>query len=1098
MKKNLSNQNYDIQRRCAELNQHKTFEKLYELTCSYGDVPAASWLDEDVEKHLTFNDLNKLTDNYASFFCNYFGTEGMVCISLDNCKEWFPIFWGLIRSGHDVLLVDVNHPDSMVTHIMEQANCQNIITGKPRQLGPQYKQMPASELSTIPAVNNYQPIWGKHVALCTSGTTSTIKIFVYDQKSLCYQVLTSDRIYCENRRFVENTNYKTLVFLPYHHVLGFSSLLLWSMFAGYTLVYLKNRTPKTIIQTAQQCKINQLITVPILVNNVTNKIVSNVSQQGFFKKVMFRILVETSLLLQHLFGEKGTDYAQKVMFRSVNESLLGTDIKCIILGGSHTPTRSLKILNALGYHTICGYGMTETAITSMETSPRLRNRLSGSVGMPLKNVEFKIQDGECASELLVKGECLHIGQLIDGRLHLRESKDGWYATGDIAKILPNKKQVFIEGRIKDVIINESGENVYPDEIEDFFSKLEEVNQYCILGLPKSKSENQYEDISLIVNVGDHFHDEQFIEKLTQAVASINYAVPGLKRITRALATSEELPVVNGFKTKRVELKKQILSNTLPLKELPILEQRFRRGKRKMSEKEEVPSPTGQQDTEMADLCKNILGIYADVLETPAKQIEPDDHFADDLGGDSLLMLTIINTVEEKYGIIIPTEQYPFCATVNSMAQVVYNVLHGTCTEARATLEERQPITRFEDAPEYKVFKQREEALIAGNSENPYFICNESPLLDTSMVNGHEVINFGSYNYVGMSGRAEVNAAAKAAIDKYGTSASGSRLLAGEKQIHQQLEKAIAEWKHAESALVCVSGHATNVNIVGNFCGKNDLILYDALAHNSIEQGCRLSDATTKPFPHNNIAALEHILKAQRRFFEKVLIVIEGAYSMDGDIADVPAFVALKKKYGCFLLVDEAHSACVIGEHGGGVDEYFHLEPDDIDIKMGTLSKGIGTCGGYLAGKESIINYLKYNLPGFVFSVGLSPALAAGALAAIQQLQKNPSIMENLHHNIRVFADETKKRKLDLCLAGETAILPIVIGKDEDAFRLSSELARRGIIVPPAVYPAVPKNSARLRFCVISEHKPEQIVYALDTLLQAARDLNIQLPERNYN
>ncbi|HUM61943.1 MAG TPA: aminotransferase class I/II-fold pyridoxal phosphate-dependent enzyme, partial [Clostridia bacterium] len=357
----------------------------------------------------------------------------------------------------------------------------------------------------------------------------------------------------------------------------------------------------------------------------------------------------------------------------------------------------------------------------------------------------------------------------------------------------------------------------------------------------------------------------------------------------------------------------------------------------------------------------------------------------------------------------------------------------------------------------------------------------------------EVLNFGSYNYVAMSGRKEVQEAAKAAIDEYGTSASGSRLLAGEKSLYQELEAELAEWKNAEAALVLVSGHATNVTFVGNFCGKDDLIVYDALAHNSIDQGTRLSQATAKPFPHNDHVALESILKAQRSKYKKCLIVIEGAYSMDGDIANVPAFVALKKQYGCFLMVDEAHSACVIGKTGGGVDEYFGLERGDVDIKMGTLSKGLGTCGGYLAGPRVIIDYLRYNLPGFVFSVGISPPLAAGTLTAIRLLRRDPSIIQSLENAINTFVREAHKRHLNTCLAGHTAIIPILVGSDENAFLLSNMLRHKGIFVPPAVFPAVPKGKARLRFCVVSEHKPEQIVRALDALLEAAEEAGIELP-----
>ena len=378
-------------------------------------------------------------------------------------------------------------------------------------------------------------------------------------------------------------------------------------------------------------------------------------------------------------------------------------------------------------------------------------------------------------------------------------------------------------------------------------------------------------------------------------------------------------------------------------------------------------------------------------------------------------------------------------------------------------------------------------------DNPYFVAHDSPLTDTSLMDGHRVVNFGSYNYVGMSGRRETMEAAKAAIDRYGTSASGSRLLAGEKTLHKELEAALAEWKHAESALVLVGGHSTNVTIVGNFCTKGDLILYDAIDHNSIMEGIRLSDAEALPFPHNDTVSLERLLKLHRDHYAKVLIVVEGVYSMDGDIAPIPEYVRIKKEYGCFLMVDEAHSACVIGEHGGGVDEYFGLLPDDIDIKMGTLSKGLGTCGGYLAGKRSLIEYLRYNLPGFVFSVGMSPPLAAASLCAIQLLRSDPSIMENMRRNIACFTREAQKHRFDIGRAGKTAIFPVLVGRDEDAFLLSNRMRKAGVFVPPAVFPAVPKGRALLRFCVTSCHNEQQIADALDALENCAKECGIDLP-----
>jgi 7-keto-8-aminopelargonate synthetase-like enzyme len=243
----------------------------------------------------------------------------------------------------------------------------------------------------------------------------------------------------------------------------------------------------------------------------------------------------------------------------------------------------------------------------------------------------------------------------------------------------------------------------------------------------------------------------------------------------------------------------------------------------------------------------------------------------------------------------------------------------------------------------------------------------------------------------------------------------------------------------------------------------------------------MSQADARPFPHNDYEALEQLLKSRRDRYEKVLIVIEGAYSMDGDVAPVPEFVRLKNEYDCFLMVDEAHSMLVLGETGRGVDEYYGIDPEDIDIHMGTLSKGFGTCGGYLAGSHNLIEYLRYNLPGFVFSVGISPPLAAAVMKGIEIMERDNSRVERLRQNIRTFLDEAHRYGMDTCLAGETAVTPIMIGSDDIAFMLSKQLEEDGILAPPAVFPAVPRGQARLRFCLTSEHKKEQILYALEKL-----------------
>ena len=242
--------------------------------------------------------------------------------------------------------------------------------------------------------------------------------------------------------------------------------------------------------------------------------------------------------------------------------------------------------------------------------------------------------------------------------------------------------------------------------------------------------------------------------------------------------------------------------------------------------------------------------------------------------------------------------------------------------------------------------------------------------DRTVIDGRELINFASYNYVGTSGDPLVSAAAKAAIDRYGTSVSASRLASGEKVIHGELESAIARFIGTEAAVTFVGGHATNESVIGHLVGPGDLVLQDALAHNSIVEGAILSGARRRPFTHNDWQAADRLLEQFRHEYRRVLLVIEGVYSMDGDFPDLPRFIEVKKRHKALLMIDEAHSIGVLGHHGRGIGEHFDVNRSDVDIWMGTMSKALGSCGGYIAGSRALVEFLKYTAPGFVFSVGL--------------------------------------------------------------------------------------------------------------------------------
>jgi 8-amino-7-oxononanoate synthase len=401
---------------------------------------------------------------------------------------------------------------------------------------------------------------------------------------------------------------------------------------------------------------------------------------------------------------------------------------------------------------------------------------------------------------------------------------------------------------------------------------------------------------------------------------------------------------------------------------------------------------------------------------------------------------------------------------------------------------------FAELPAYKELKQRLEMAEIAGVKNPYFTVHERVTNNTSVIGGREVLNYSSYNYVGLSGHPDVSAAAKAAIDRYGTSVSASRVASGEKPLHRELEAAIARMVGAEDAIVMVGGHGTNVGTVGHLLGPGDLILHDALIHDSVMQGAKLSGAQRRPFPHNDPAALEKMLSVLRPAYKRVLIVVEGVYSMDGDIPDLAAFVRLRNTYKCWLMVDEAHSLGVLGKTGRGAGEHAGIDTSEVDLWMGTLSKSLSSCGGYIAGSKALVEYLKYTSPGFVYSVGISPPNAASALASIQVLEREPQRVQKLHDNAALFLRLAAARGLDTGHSKGSAVVPVIVGNSFLAIKLGERLLQQGINVNPIIYPAVEDNAARLRFFITSEHTPEQIAFTVtavaDTLDALRREFAV--------
>ncbi|MFF9622811.1 type I polyketide synthase [Streptomyces griseosporeus] len=494
---------------------------------------------------------------------------------------------------------------------------------------------------------------------------------------------------------------------------------------------------------------------------------------------------------------------------------------------------------------------------------------------------------------------------------------------------------------------------------------------------------------------------------------------------------------------------------------------------------------------------------------PLDHLRGDQSLVDDLGFDSLMLTDLFTSLKRRWPSLTIDERCarPTVAGVTALlpAEAATGPDTGTETgpetgtdreadDRRAPAPPAPPVLpapehrRIEAFPEVAAHRERKALLDELRLPNPYLMVHDSGLTDRTVVDGRELVSFSGFNYLGLATHPQVRAAAQEAVERYGTSASASRLLSGSRPLHLELERELARTLGTEDALTLTSGHATNVTVIGHLVGPGDLIVHDALAHDSILQGCRLSGATRRPFPHNDAAALDALLARVRHQYRRVLIVAEGVYSMDGDIADLPALVAVKRRHGALLMVDEAHSIGVLGESGRGVGEHCGVERADVDLWMGTLSKALAGCGGYAAASHAVVDYLRYTAPGFVYSAGMTPADAAAALASLRLLREEPQRLVRLRENAALFLRLAQEAGVDTGDSDGTPIVPCIVGDSARTLRLAEGMFRQGVSVNPILHPAVPEELARLRFFVTAAHTPEQLRSTVTALRRELRAL----------
>ncbi|OBJ53930.1 aminotransferase class I/II-fold pyridoxal phosphate-dependent enzyme [Mycobacterium sp. 1423905.2] len=394
----------------------------------------------------------------------------------------------------------------------------------------------------------------------------------------------------------------------------------------------------------------------------------------------------------------------------------------------------------------------------------------------------------------------------------------------------------------------------------------------------------------------------------------------------------------------------------------------------------------------------------------------------------------------------------------------------------ASQRSRTLITRLPHVQE-SLARDRElnDGLAAVDRPSPYYRCHEGVNGATIQLGDREFINYSSYNYLGLADHPRLVAAAKRALDEYGTTSGATRIVSGNIPLHHELERMLADAYDVEDATTVGSGYLTNASVIGFVLGEKDLAVCDALVHNSIVTGTQWAGCQRLQFRHNDPESLDALLTRTRGHFERAMVILEGVYSMDGDYVALPEMIEVARRHDAFVMVDEAHSFGVLGERGGGIRELFDLPGDAVDIWMGTLSKALANHGGFIAGKRDLIHACRMSAPGMsLYAAGLTPATAAGTIEAIRVIADEPERLERLRANSQRFLYGAKAAGLDVGPAHGTPIIPVMIGSTHNAVKAAVLLADAGINVNPIAYPAVAEREARLRFFLSSEHTPGMI------------------------
>ena len=653
-----------VKKLCEEskelLNTSKTMEDIFNLSTKRNVKRfAVTYTDsKDKLKKYKYSLFRKHAYEIASILANFMIQQPKnvpIVLKAANGPHWGEIFWAILMCGYKPLLIDAKTSKEGTDNLIKQGKAAAIITDDTYNYDiPKFslKRDILEEKSTYA----FSPMWENEVIFCSSGTTGDVKMMVFNGENLCHQI-------CAAYEFAETSKdllypksmgeLNVLAMIPFHHIFGFIATFLWYFYFGANFVFVKNLAPSEIQSTCQKCKVTHVFSVPLFWDSLA---------QGLERKKALETPQKQNYINQ-LIGyntgkiSKAEAGPYKVVQKKIQANLLGTHIRFCISGGGYLNGKTQTIINGIGYPLYNGYGMTEIGITSVELSPVVEIRLKGSIGIPLHGVSYKIKPNgknDKTGELFVKSPITHVREIIAGKeKEVELDKEGYFSTGDIAEVDATNRY-YLKGRIKDIIINADGENIFPDELEIFFKKVPHVLNLCVLGVAKEGSTDQ--KVVCAVEIDNSVKEAQ-LEELKKEMKRIGMEdLPKGTKITDFYFCKKKLPIANNMKVKRFVVKKAIEGHSDEY--IPF------------DYKREAKKFKGFDAKTIKEILEPMRELFSQVLILPTFKIEDDGHWINDLGGDSMSYVELITKLQEKFDVIIPEEKYGQLATVNDFVEEV--------------------------------------------------------------------------------------------------------------------------------------------------------------------------------------------------------------------------------------------------------------------------------------------------------------------------------------------------------------------------------------------------------------------------------------------